>query len=95
MHLSPVLPLFFVMTAALTACEHHTDSVARLNDIPFGGTNEANIAVMVANPADLMQGRGQKTLDGPTAASPVLRLLTDHPKQLLKPGPMGGGATGG
>jgi type IV pilus biogenesis protein CpaD/CtpE len=95
MHLSPVLPLFFVMTTALTACEHHTDSVARLNDMPFGGTNEANIAVMVVNPADLMQGRGQKTLDGPTAASPVLRLLTDHPKQLLKPGQTGGGATGG
>jgi type IV pilus biogenesis protein CpaD/CtpE len=95
MRISPVLPLLFLLGAALTACAHNTDSVATLNDIPFGGTNEANIAAMVANPADLVHGRGQASVDGATAATPVQRLLTDHAKTLLKPGQTGGGAGGG
>jgi type IV pilus biogenesis protein CpaD/CtpE len=87
--------LLFLFGAALSACAHNTDSVATLNDIPFGGTNEANIAAMVVNPADLVHGRGQTSVDGVTATPPVLRLLTDHPKALLKPGQTGAGAGGG
>lgn len=91
----PVLPLLFLLGAGLSACAHNTDSIATLNDIPFGGTNEANIAAMVVNPADLVHGRSQASVDGATATPPIQRLLTDHPKALLRPGQTGGGAGGG
>jgi Pilus biogenesis CpaD protein (pilus_cpaD) len=98
--ISPILPLLVVTSLALSACDHHTDSIARLNTIPFGGANDANIAVMVANPPDLLRGRGQDSIDGTTAQEPIQRLLTDHPKPLLNPGgntPGGGsyGSSGG
>jgi type IV pilus biogenesis protein CpaD/CtpE len=95
MRLYPVLPLLLVMAATLTGCEHTTDSIAKLNDIPFGGTNEANIAAMVANPNDLVRGRGQDTRDGPTATAPIQRVQTDHEKKLLSPGGDAGGGSGG
>jgi type IV pilus biogenesis protein CpaD/CtpE len=91
MRISPVLPLLFVMAATLTACAHNFDSVARLNDIPFGDTNEANIAAMVVNPTDLVRGHGQETLDGTTATAPIQRTLTDKEKKLPDPGGSGGG----
>ena len=58
------------MAASLAACAHNFDGVAKLNDLPFGGTNEANLAAMVANPADLIHGHGQ---DCRSMASPRLR----------------------
>ena len=33
MRISPILPLLFVVSVALTACAHNTDLIARLNDI--------------------------------------------------------------
>jgi type IV pilus biogenesis protein CpaD/CtpE len=95
MRIFPVFPLLFVLAGTLTACSHNFDSIARLNAVPLGGTNEANIAAMVANPADLVRGRGQDTTDGGTAAQPIQRLLTDRPKPLYKPAPTGAGAAGG
>jgi type IV pilus biogenesis protein CpaD/CtpE len=98
MRVSPVLPLLFAVTAMLTACAHNTDSVAKLNEIPFGGTNDANIAAMVVHPADLVRGHGQDQVDGTTAVAPVQRLLTDRPKTLPNPGGGeggGGGSSGG
>lgn len=92
MRFSPVLPLLFVMAASLAACAHNFDGVARLNRVPFGGTNEANLAAMVANPADLIHGHGQTAVDGLTVASPIQRLQADRPKALLKPGQTGSGA---
>jgi type IV pilus biogenesis protein CpaD/CtpE len=90
-----VLPLLFVMTMALVACDHNFDAVAKLNAIPFGGTNEANIAAMVANPADLVQGRGQERVGAWTATAPIQRLQTDHDKKLLNTGHTETGANGG
>jgi type IV pilus biogenesis protein CpaD/CtpE len=55
MRLSPVLPLLFVASVALTACAQNFDMVAKLNAEPLGHTNETNIAAMVANPADLVR----------------------------------------
>jgi type IV pilus biogenesis protein CpaD/CtpE len=99
MRISPILPLLFLMTAALTACDHNTDSVARLNEIPFGGVNEANIAAMVVNPADLVRGHDLTPLDGKSAAAPVQRHLTGTDKKLLGSGSTetgtGGGGGGG
>jgi type IV pilus biogenesis protein CpaD/CtpE len=90
-----VLPLLFVMTMALVACDHNFDEVAKLNDIPFGGTNEANIAAMVANPADLLQGRGQERVGAWTTTAPIQRLQTDHDKKMLNAGHTETGASGG
>ena len=97
MRFSPILPLVLATSLALAACDHHTDSIARLNRIPFGGANDANIAAMAERPADLMRGRGQGPVDGTTAEEPIHRLLTDRPKPLLNPGGIapGGGSNGG
>ena len=102
MRFSPILPLVLATSLALAACDHHTDSIARLNRIPFGGANDANIAAMVERPADLMRGRGQGPVEGPvdgtTAEGPIHRLLTDRPKPLLNPGgivPGGGSGSNG
>jgi uncharacterized membrane protein YgcG len=98
MRFSPILPLVLATSLALAACDHHTDSIARLNRIPFGGANDANIAAMAERPADLMRGRGQGPVDGTTAEGPIHRLLTDRPKPLLNAGsnvPGGGGGNNG
>jgi type IV pilus biogenesis protein CpaD/CtpE len=94
MRFSPVLPLLLMMAAALAACAHNTDSVAKLNEIPFGGAVQANLAAMVANPADLVHGRGQLPVDGASAVLPLERLSTDHQKPLLSPGHSATGAGG-
>jgi type IV pilus biogenesis protein CpaD/CtpE len=95
MRKSLVLPLWFVMAASLVACEHNFDGVAKLNEAPFGGVNEANIAAQVANPADLVHGRGRDGAEGKNAAAAVLRLQTDHDKALLNAGKTQTGASGG
>ncbi|HBK06084.1 MAG TPA: hypothetical protein DDZ81_09485 [Acetobacteraceae bacterium] len=98
MRISPVLPLLFLMSGILTACDHNIDGIARLNEIPFGGTNDVNIAAMVANPADLVRGRGETAVSGKSADAPIQRLDTDHAKTLLNSGQAStssGGASGG
>jgi type IV pilus biogenesis protein CpaD/CtpE len=95
MRISPVLPLLFAVSAMLTACEHNTDLIARLNDEPMGHVNQSNIAAMVANPADLIRGHGGGPVDAADSAAPIERLESDHPKALLTPGHSGGGSGGG
>jgi type IV pilus biogenesis protein CpaD/CtpE len=97
MRISPVLPLLFVVSVALTACEHNTDFVARLNAEPLGHTNESNIAAMVANPSDLIRGHGGGPIDSAVSVSPIDRFEADHLKPLPNPGgsSSGGGAAGG
>jgi type IV pilus biogenesis protein CpaD/CtpE len=90
-----VLPLLFVMATALVACDHNFDAVAKLNEVPFGGTNQANIAAMVANPSDLVHGRGRDDVSGWTATAPIQRLQTDHDKKLLNTGHTETGGSGG
>jgi type IV pilus biogenesis protein CpaD/CtpE len=94
MRSSPFLPLLLMMTATLAACAHNTDSVAKLNEIPFGGAVQANLAAMVANPADLVRGRGQVAVDGASAVLPLDRLSTDRQKPLLSSGHSATGAGG-
>jgi type IV pilus biogenesis protein CpaD/CtpE len=90
-----VLPLLFIMATALVACDHNFDGVAKLNEVPFGGTNQANIAAMVANPADLVHGRGRDDIGGWTATAPIQRMQTDHDKKLLNTGHTETGGSGG
>ena len=96
MRLSPVLPLLFVLSLTLTACEHNTDLIARLNDEPLGHTNQSNIAAMVANPTDLIRGHGGGPVDGTVSVLPIERFKADNTKPLLSPGgKAGGGGSGG
>jgi hypothetical protein len=39
------------------------------------GDNDANLRAMIVNPRDLVEGEGQDTTTGATAAPPVTRLL--------------------
>ena len=77
MRLAPLLPLLLGLSLAVSACDHVPDSVARLNDVPFGGANDANIAAMVVRPMDLVQGHGSGTVDGGIAVAPIDRYRTD------------------
>jgi type IV pilus biogenesis protein CpaD/CtpE len=95
MRLSPVLPLLFLLSVAVTACTHNTDLIAKLNNEPLGHTNESNIAAMVANPADLIRGHGGGPVDAAVTTAPIDRLETDHPKPFPNPGGSAGGGGGG
>jgi type IV pilus biogenesis protein CpaD/CtpE len=95
MRVSPVLPLLFAMSATLAACDHNFDSVARLNDVPFGDTVPANLAAMVADPADLVRGHGGGLSGSRNTANAVDRVGTDHEKALLKTGGNVAGGGGG
>ena len=99
MRFAPLLPLLFALSLALSACDHVADSVARLNDVPFGGANDSNLAAMVVRPMDLVDGQGGGTVDGGTAAVPVDRYRSGHLKALDAAGhsaaPAGGAAAGG
>ena len=98
MNIPPMVPLLLAISVLLTACDYSTDAVEQLNAIPFGGTNDVNIAAMVANPVDLVRGRGEASVNGKSAEPPIQRLDADHAKALLTSGqgaPTGGGATGG
>jgi hypothetical protein len=70
------------MTLGLCACGSHTDQAARGNVWRPSGANEINLAAMVANPSDLLQGVGMPNADGQEAAAAVLRLRAGHVKPL-------------
>ncbi|HEY1935314.1 MAG TPA: hypothetical protein VGG99_25185 [Acetobacteraceae bacterium] len=55
------------------------------------GANSANIAAMVANPQDLLSGRGSATTSTKTPQLAVDRVWSDTPKQLLME--QGGGSS--
>jgi type IV pilus biogenesis protein CpaD/CtpE len=95
MRFSPVLPLLFALTAGLSACAHNTDLIATLNDQDFGDVNAANIAAMVANPADLVRGHGSSPAGGPMVVMPIDRIETDRPKSITGSAGGAGGASGG
>ena len=69
-----------------------------------GGVNDANLAVMAADPNDLVRGHGEAGADGQLATAPVTRLREDRVKPLpaldatpFSPGSngTGGGDSGG
>ena len=72
----------------LAACDNR-DPYKR-DDVWYpSGSNAANLAAQVANPADLAGGRGDPRAYAPAQLKAVNRILTDAPRALI------GGGTGG
>lgn len=88
---------------SVAACQE-MDPYARNDMWQPTGANAGNIAAMVANPYDLIRGRGSDRTDSNEPVLAIHRVNTDHPKALLDPGSDsaassgssgGGGTTGG
>jgi type IV pilus biogenesis protein CpaD/CtpE len=74
-----------------------TDPYRRTDVWSPSGANPGNIAAMVANPHDLIIGRGANVADTRQAVIAVDRIWLDRPKPLLTTGSAaaGGGAAAG
>ena len=67
---------WLVVAVLLPGCTYDlTDPYQRPGTYRPIGDNDANLRVMVANPADLVGGTGSTTAAGSEAAPPVARLL--------------------
>ena len=66
---------------ALAGCAS-TDPLTRDGLWQPSGANEANLAAMVADPMDLVQGKSAEGSDGQRAAAAVARLRLDRVKPL-------------
>lgn len=69
----------------LAACQE-MDPYTRPDTWAPTGANAGNIAVMVANPSDLLRGRGVTSVDSKASNVAIGHMWTDTPKQLLDPG---------
>ncbi len=67
---------------ALAACGPQYDPISREGLYQPLHANRANLALQVANPADLVRGTGRTTADGQLAAAAVDRLRQDKVKKL-------------
>jgi uncharacterized membrane protein YgcG len=74
---------------ALGACQQ-IDPYTRSDTWQPTGSVQGNLAAMVANPNDLIRGRGVPTEDTKEPTLAINHVWTDQPKTLLDPG----GATG-
>jgi hypothetical protein len=63
-----------VILIMLAACTDPIDRPGTWN--PSAKSNDANLRVMIADPHDLVEGKGQNGNSGAEAAPPVARLLT-------------------
>ncbi|MGI4795254.1 MAG: hypothetical protein ACRYG8_14520 [Janthinobacterium lividum] len=73
--------LVLLVASGLSGCTR-TDPLLNRGLWNPSGVNEANIAAMVANPADLYRGVDAPGADGTRAAAAVLRLETNRVKPL-------------
>ncbi len=69
-------------TATLAGCGQDYDPLTREGLWQPNHANHSNLALMVANPADLVRGTGTTAADGQLAAAAVDRLRTDKVKKL-------------
>ncbi len=69
-------------SAALAGCGQDYDPLTREGLWHPNHANHSNLALMAANPADLVRGTGVTTGDGQLAAAAVDRLRTDKVKKL-------------
>ena len=98
--LTRIVPLAALLT--LTACQQ-LDPYTRTDMWQPTGANAGNIAAMVADPNDLIRGRGSDRANTKPAVLAIERVATDKPKALRDPGGLsstdakgsGGGANGG
>ena len=72
---------FLLGTLAVAGCSS-TDPLTRDGLWHPNGANEANLAAMVADPADLVRGKAAEGSDGQLAAAAVARLRLDRLKRL-------------
>ena len=83
----------------LTACQQ-MDPYTRTDTWQPIGANDGNIAAMVADPYDLIRGRGTDREDSKASNVAIGHVWTDTPKPLLDPGgqsstsPSGSGSGG-
>ena len=68
----------------LAGCGQQNDPLTREGLWNPNHANHANLALMVANPADLVRGTGTGNADGQLAAAAVDRLRNDKVKRLPK-----------
>jgi hypothetical protein len=61
---------------AVAGCQEPNDPFQRSNTWSVTGANEANLKVMVADPHDLIAGRGESDTLSADAVPPVQRLRT-------------------
>ena len=81
----------------LAGCEQ-LDPYHRVDVWQPTGAPQANLAAMVADPHDLISGRGVSRADGKVADKAIGHVLQDTPKSLLDasgPGNAGMGGAGG
>ena len=81
--------LALVLTPFLSACGY--DPALRPGTWLPSGVNDANLAAMVANPADLYGNPGSRLSRGSAAAPAVNRLLNDKVKTINTTSTTGGG----
>ena len=79
-HVRPPLSLLLVLFAA--GCTTVGNPLYRAGTWHPTGANAANLAAMVANPHDLVEGEAAPGVPGPVAVMPVERLRTDKIKPL-------------
>ncbi len=90
---SMTLNLAFVATIlALAGCAAR-DPYRRTDVWRPTGSNAGNIAAMVANPHDLISGRGSPYMNAGEPALAVSHVWLDTPKPLLGSGGSGGGGS--
>jgi len=88
------LALAAMLLLMLAGCEELDPQ--RRTDVWYPtGSNAANIAAMVANPNDLIHGRGSRYGDGTEATLAVDRLWIDKTKQLPVVNDSNGNSSGG
>lgn len=91
------LTALLCVTAAIGGCMDR-DPYRRTDVWRPTGANAANIAAMVADPNDLIRGRGTTRTDTKAPMMAIDRVVTDRPKPLVPIGDQtgsGGGSGGG
>jgi hypothetical protein len=79
---------------AVAACQQ-MDPYTRTDTWQPSGANAGNISAMVANPYDLIRGRGVDKVDSRESGIAINHIWNDTPKGLLDPGGGSGGGGGG
>lgn len=78
----------------LTACQQ-MDPYSREDTWQPTGANAGNIAAMVADPYDLIRGRGTDKADGKESSLAIQHINSETPKPLLDPGGQTGSGSSG
>lgn len=86
---------FVASLLALAGCGDQRDPYLRTDVWKPTGANAGNIAAMVANPHDLISGRGITVQNSNEPALAVRNIWLDHPKPFTSSDSAGGGGQSG